>query len=79
MISEGFGYRWSNAIRYDDLPQRKIFTIKCPHTDEDESAFRFHASVQIDANDLTQRLASFLSVCADVLNDVQEEIPQAEP
>lgn len=55
MFSEGFGYRWSNAIRYEDLLQRKIFTLKCPHSDENESAFRFHASVQVDANDVASR------------------------
>lgn len=55
MLSEGFGYRWSSPIRYDDLLQRKTFTIKCPHSDENESAFRFHAHVQIDANDITLR------------------------
>lgn len=55
MLSEGFGYRWSGPIRYDDLLQRKTFTIKCPHSDESESAFRFHAHVKVDANDIALR------------------------
>lgn len=59
VFSEGFGYKWSNAIRYEDLLQRKIFTVKCPHSDENESAFRFHASVQVDANDITLRSGPF--------------------
>ncbi|KAF9652010.1 vacuolar protein sorting-associated protein 13 [Thelephora ganbajun] len=52
---QGFGYKWSSAIRYEDLLQRKTFTVKCPHSDEHESAFRFHVYVQVDANDITLR------------------------
>ena len=66
ILSEGFGYKWSNAIRYEDLLQRKTFTVKCPHSDEHESAFRFHASVQVDANDITLRSALHRSARADV-------------
>ena len=75
MLSEGFGYRWSNAVRYEDLVQRKTFTIKCPHSDERESAFRFHAHVQVDPNDITLRLAPFRFLHAlTPLNGNQEEV-----
>lgn len=57
VFSEGFGYKWSSAIRYEDLLQRKTFTVKCPHSDEHESAFRFHAHVQVDPNDVVLRSA----------------------
>lgn len=49
--SEGFGYKWCPAIRFDDLMAKKGFTIKCPHADPKEAAFRFQAWVQTDAND----------------------------
>ncbi|KAF5355629.1 hypothetical protein D9756_003767 [Leucocoprinus leucothites] len=52
---QGFGYKWSPAIRYDDLLARKAFTIKCPHSDSREAAFRFQAWVQMDAKDSTVR------------------------
>lgn len=55
VLSEGFGYRWSNAIRYEELLERRTFTVKCPHSDEHESAFRLHAHVQVDANDMILR------------------------
>ncbi|KXN90021.1 Vacuolar protein sorting-associated protein 13 [Leucoagaricus sp. SymC.cos] len=48
---QGFGYKWSPAIRYDDLLARKGFTIKCPHSDPREATFRFQAWVQSDIND----------------------------
>jgi hypothetical protein len=48
---EGFGYKWSAPIRWEDLIARKSFTIKCAHHDEREAAFRFHASVHTDLND----------------------------
>ncbi|KAG5647989.1 hypothetical protein DXG03_007023 [Asterophora parasitica] len=46
---QGFGYKWCSAIRFEDLMARKRFTIKCPHTDPSEAAFRFQAWVQTDA------------------------------
>jgi vacuolar protein sorting-associated protein 13A/C len=48
---EGFGYKWSSAIKWEDLIARKVFTVKCSHTDEKEAAFRFHACVEADLND----------------------------
>ncbi|KAF9453814.1 vacuolar protein sorting-associated protein 13 [Macrolepiota fuliginosa MF-IS2] len=52
---QGFGYKWSPAIRYDDLLVRKGFTIKCPHSDPREAAFRFQAWVQTDTNESSAR------------------------
>lgn len=49
---EGFGYRWSSAIRWEDVVAKRRFTIKCPHTDPNESAFRFQASVETDVSDV---------------------------
>ncbi|KAG6813789.1 hypothetical protein H0H92_007201 [Tricholoma furcatifolium] len=40
---QGFGYKWCSAIRFEDLMARKSFTIRCPHTDPEEAAFRFQA------------------------------------
>ncbi|KAF8078623.1 vacuolar protein sorting-associated protein 13, partial [Lyophyllum atratum] len=48
---QGFGYKWCSAIRFEDLVARKSFTIKCPHTDPTEAAFRFQAWVQTDNHD----------------------------
>lgn len=80
VLSEGFGYRWSSAIRYEDLLQRKTFTIKCPHSDENESAFRFHAHVQVDPNDITLRLVpSWFLLALTSLNGGQEEVSQDKP
>ncbi|TFY80723.1 hypothetical protein EWM64_g3289 [Hericium alpestre] len=46
---QGFGYKWSPAMRWEDLIARQAFTLRCPHADETEAAFRFHAFVQTDA------------------------------
>ncbi|KAF7339474.1 hypothetical protein MSAN_02161700 [Mycena sanguinolenta] len=45
---QGFGYKWCPAIRWEDLLTRRNFTLKCPHTDPREAAFRFQAWVQTD-------------------------------
>jgi len=50
-LLEGFGYKWCSAIRFEDLVTKKGFTIKCPHTDPKEAAFRFQAWVETDGND----------------------------
>ncbi|KAK7058962.1 Vacuolar protein sorting-associated protein 13 [Paramarasmius palmivorus] len=47
---QGFGYKWCGAIRWEDLVAKRSFTIKCPHTDPREAAFRFQAWVQSDLN-----------------------------
>ncbi|KAJ7181657.1 vacuolar protein sorting-associated protein 13 [Mycena crocata] len=45
---QGFGYKWCSAIRWEELIAKRSFTIKCPHTDPREAAFRFQAWVQTD-------------------------------
>ena len=57
---EGFGYKWCTAIRFEDLVAKKSFTIKCPHSDAKEAAFRFQAWVQTDTKDATSWLHHFL-------------------
>ncbi|KAJ7254114.1 hypothetical protein B0H12DRAFT_1202424 [Mycena haematopus] len=52
---QGFGYKWCSAIRWEDLLSRRNFTIKCPHTDPREAAFRFQAWVQTDLDDMSSR------------------------
>ncbi|TFK57082.1 DUF1162-domain-containing protein [Heliocybe sulcata] len=52
---QGFGYKWSSAIRWEDLIAKKNFPIRCPHTDEVEAAFRFQACVQTDLTDAASR------------------------
>jgi vacuolar protein sorting-associated protein 13A/C len=57
---EGFGYKWCSAIRWEDLIANKSFTIKCPHNDPREAAFRFQAWVQTDVNDSVSRYVTQL-------------------
>lgn len=45
---QGFGYKWCTAIRWDELSAKTGFTIKCPHSDPREAAFRFQAWVHTD-------------------------------
>ncbi|KAI0932190.1 hypothetical protein AcW2_000882 [Taiwanofungus camphoratus] len=52
---QGFGYRWSTAIRWEDLVSKRRFPIRCPHTDSNEAAFRFQAWVETDVSDLNSR------------------------
>ncbi|RDB28887.1 Vacuolar protein sorting-associated protein 13 [Hypsizygus marmoreus] len=52
---QGFGYKWCSAIRWEDLVANKSFTIKCPHNDPAEAAFRFQAWVQTDIQDTVSR------------------------
>lgn len=49
---QGFGYKWCPPLRWEDLVSRKSFTIKCPHGDPAEAAFRFQAWAQTDVNDI---------------------------
>ncbi|KAF7791866.1 hypothetical protein EIP86_002890 [Pleurotus ostreatoroseus] len=51
----GFGYKWSPPIRWEDLISRRNFTIRCPHSDQNEAAFRFQAWVDTDAPDINTR------------------------
>ncbi|KAF9478514.1 vacuolar protein sorting-associated protein 13 [Pholiota conissans] len=48
---QGFGYKWCPPIRWEDLISRKSFTIKCPHADPKEAAFRLQAWVQMDTTE----------------------------
>lgn len=50
----GFGYKWSTGLRWNDLISHQSFTLRCPHTDQGEAAFRFHAFVKTDT--ITQPL-----------------------
>ncbi|KAL6309957.1 vacuolar protein sorting-associated protein 13 [Sparassis latifolia] len=52
---QGFGYKWSSAIRWEDLLARRRFTIRCPHADPTEAAFRFQAWVETDVGDVHAR------------------------
>ncbi|KAM5536198.1 hypothetical protein V8D89_010097 [Ganoderma adspersum] len=52
---QGFGYKWSPAVRWEDLIAKRAFTLRCPHTDQNEAAFRFQAWAEADANDITSR------------------------
>ncbi|KAJ3917835.1 vacuolar protein sorting-associated protein 13 [Lentinula edodes] len=47
---QGFGYKWCNPVRWEDLVTKKNFTVRCPHGDPREAAFRFQAWVQSDLN-----------------------------
>ncbi|KAK0465028.1 vacuolar protein sorting-associated protein 13 [Desarmillaria tabescens] len=48
---QGFGYKWCPAIRWEDLISLKSFTVRCPHNDPREAAFRFQACVDTDFRD----------------------------
>ncbi|KAG5731737.1 Vacuolar protein sorting-associated protein 13 [Termitomyces sp. T112] len=48
---QGFGYKWCSAIRLEDFLTKRSFTIKCPHTNPEEAAFRFQAWLQTDSQD----------------------------
>ncbi|KAI0361599.1 vacuolar protein sorting-associated protein 13 [Trametes cingulata] len=52
---QGFGYKWSPAIRWEDLISKRGFTLRCPHSDPNEAAFRFQAWAEADANDIASR------------------------
>ncbi|KAI0639418.1 vacuolar protein sorting-associated protein 13 [Trametes polyzona] len=52
---QGFGYKWSPAVRWEDLIAKRGFTLRCPHSDPNEAAFRFQAWAEADANDITNR------------------------
>ena len=54
-LVEGFGYKWSPAVRWEDLIAKRGFTLRCPHSDQNEAAFRFQAWAEADANDIASR------------------------
>ncbi|KAE9408077.1 vacuolar protein sorting-associated protein vps13 [Gymnopus androsaceus JB14] len=47
---QGFGYKWCNPLRWEDMVTKKSFPVRCPHSDPQEAAFRFQAWVQSDLN-----------------------------
>ncbi|KAJ8463158.1 hypothetical protein ONZ45_g17681 [Pleurotus djamor] len=53
---QGFGFKWCPAIRTEDLISRKSFTIRCPHTDPKEAAFRFQAWVQTEGENSPRKI-----------------------
>ncbi|CCL98963.1 uncharacterized protein FIBRA_00971 [Fibroporia radiculosa] len=52
---QGFGYKWSHAMRWEDLIAKRRMTLKCPHTDANEAPFRFQVCVETDSNDSSLR------------------------
>ncbi|KAI0669883.1 vacuolar protein sorting-associated protein 13 [Trametes maxima] len=52
---QGFGYKWSPAVRWEDLIAKRGFTLRCPHSDANEAAFRFQAWAEADTNDIAAR------------------------
>ncbi|PCH33647.1 vacuolar protein sorting-associated protein vps13 [Wolfiporia cocos MD-104 SS10] len=52
---QGFGYKWSSAIRWEDLISKRRLTLRCPHADPNETAFRFQVWVDADAQEVTSR------------------------
>jgi hypothetical protein len=48
---EAFDYKWSPALKSDDLIAKKVLTVKCAHKSEKEAPFRFHVHVDADLND----------------------------
>ncbi|RDX55846.1 vacuolar protein sorting-associated protein 13 [Lentinus brumalis] len=52
---QGFGYKWSPAVRWEDLIAKRGFTLRCPHSDQTEAPFRFQAWAEADANDIASR------------------------
>ena len=57
-LKEGFGYKWSPAVRWEDLIAKRGFTLRCPHNDQNEASFRFQAWAEADAHDITSKYCS---------------------
>ena len=55
LVAEGFGYKWSAAIRWEDLVTRREVTIRCPHADSKEASFRFQTFNETDSSDLNAK------------------------
>ncbi|KAL4243512.1 VPS13 family protein [Abortiporus biennis] len=55
---QGFGYKWSSALRWEDLLAKRSFTIRCAHADPSEAAFRFQAWVDTDLSDVNPRTST---------------------
>lgn len=72
---EGFGYKWSSPIRWEDLISRKSFTMKCMHTDPKEVAFRLQAWVQADRGEPSLRFVSTMSFIRSLLIQCPRKCP----
>ncbi|KAK2461917.1 hypothetical protein APHAL10511_006380 [Amanita phalloides] len=71
---QGFGYRWSQAIRWEDVIAKKNFTVACYHADSKEAPFHVQASVQTNGPGVTQRCTKVnLRLCAPL--EVENLLP----
>lgn len=52
---EGFGYKWSSAIRWEDLTSKRRLALRCPHADPAEAAFRFQVYADVEVSDISIR------------------------
>lgn len=52
---EGFGYKWSRPMQWEDLIERPSFVVVCPHSQPNEPAWRLQAWAQHDVNDPVTR------------------------
>jgi hypothetical protein len=55
-VIEGFGYKWSSALKSSELISKKVLSVKCVHSSDKEAPFRFHVNVDADVNDPLVRL-----------------------
>ena len=61
LFPEGFGYRWSSALRWEDLMSARGtgLTLRCPHKDQTEAPFRFRLWPVTDSRDLWVRPVNY--------------------
>ncbi|KAF8591826.1 vacuolar protein sorting-associated protein 13 [Ramaria rubella] len=52
---QGFGYKWSRAIQWEDLMARPAQVVVCAHSQANEPAWRLQAWAQYDASDPVTR------------------------
>ncbi|KIJ26913.1 hypothetical protein M422DRAFT_55306 [Sphaerobolus stellatus SS14] len=48
---QGFGYRWSQALQWEELMAKPAQTVVCPHSQPNEPAWRLQACAQYDSDD----------------------------
>lgn len=48
---EGFGYKWSRPMQWEDLIEQPSLVVVCPHSQPNEQAWRLQAWAQHDVND----------------------------
>jgi vacuolar protein sorting-associated protein 13A/C len=53
--TEGFGYKWSNALQWEDLMARPTQMVVCPHSQVKEPAWRLQAWAQYVVDDTVAR------------------------